>query len=81
MKNNFNSFIYIKNIKEKSIAMIVLEASLLSNIKDKVILNKIIKKFNKDEEIVAFYTKHKFWKYVNFSKLKNKKLSQYVMTI
>ncbi len=53
--------------------MIVLKA-FLQNTKDKVILTNIIEMFNEDEEIVDFYTKHKLWKYVNFTKLNNKTL-------
>ena len=82
LNNNFNDSVLFVDIKEKSTAVIVLEASLknIKNTKNKVILNRIINKFSEDEEIVDFYTKHKLWKYVDFKKL-NIELTQYGMTL
>ena len=77
---NFKDSSRLIPIKEKSTAMIVLEASLRNN-KDRVILTKILNKFSKDQEIVDFYTKHKLWKHVDFNKLKNHKLFQYGMSL
>ena len=77
---NFKDSSRLIPIKEKSTAMIVLEASLRNN-KDRVILTKILNKFSKDQEIIDFYTKHKLWKHVDFNKLKNHKLFQYGMPL
>ena len=60
--------------------MLLLEVSIQQQHKNKIILNEIIKKFSKDEEIVEFYTKHKLWKYVNFNNL-DIKLTQYGMIL
>ena len=62
--------------------MIVLEAYVQYSVKNKAILTKILNKFSKNQEIIDFYTKHKLWKQIEFSKVKlNNKLIQYGMTI
>ena len=66
------------NIDRRSIALILLKCCIQHNVKDKKILNDIINKFN-DDEFKNIYTKHKLWKYVDFSKLKM--LNKYFMTL
>ena len=82
LKSNFDGSLHFIIIKEKSTAMIVLKASLRHGVKNKAILTKILNKFSKDKEIIDFYTKHKLWNIVDFSKVKlNDNLIQYGMTI
>ncbi len=78
LNSNFKDSVHFVKIKQKSTAMIILEASL-QHTKDKITLTEIINKFSEDKEILDFYTKHKLWKYVNFSKLNN--LSEYCMVL
>ncbi len=66
------------DISVRSRALILLNAYLHYKANDKDILTKIIKKFN-DEEFKNIYTKHKLWKYVDFSKLSN--LIEYSMLL
>ena len=61
---------FLVNINERNVVLIMLNSSLQHKNKNKEILTKIIKKFNKDREVVDFYTKYNLWKYVDFSKVK-----------
>ena len=70
LNSDYNYAVNLINIKDKNTAMVVLNASLEHTI-NKTIITKIINKFNEDEEIVNFYTKHNLWKHVDFNKLNN----------
>lgn len=78
LKQNY-TIVSLINIKKRRLALLVLNASLYYENKNKKVLNEIIKKFNKDKEFVDFYTKYKLWKYVDFSNVK--RLNEYTMVL
>ncbi len=82
LNNNFKASIPFVTFERNSTAMIVLEVFVKKNIKNKIILTKILNKFSKDQEILNFYTKHKLWNYVDFYKLNdNTLMPQYGMVL
>lgn len=84
VKENPDAFEYVKlnymDKEKKNIALIALNSILQQPVKNKQILTKIINKFEEDKEIIDFYTKHKLWKDVDFSKFDNE-LLKHSMTI
>ena len=81
LNNNIKDSLSFVVVKCKSTAMIVLKSLADNKLIDEIILTKILNKFSKDEEVLNFYTKHNFWKYVNFNRLRNHKLFQYGMSL
>lgn len=79
LKHDF-SFVNFMDIEKKATALVVLKGILQQDLKSKQILTKIINKFEEDKEIIDFYTKHKLWKDVDFSKFDNE-LLKHSMTI